>query len=197
MDSYCRPEGGGTNIFPELITDRAGSRYLKMTVQPHSAGSSSCPGESGGYCTKGHVGMKESYGMTANDDNSGIYAFQDRNKIGIQQFGSVTIDRTIEEPEGLPSSNVLPATGITPASVPSTPFNPNQFPTSGNLTPTPTGSGEAEINVPDVDVSPDPDFDPSLDPDGTDPEIDSTQDPDKPTDPEIDPGYDPYDQDND
>ncbi|CAG8618242.1 1058_t:CDS:2, partial [Paraglomus brasilianum] len=155
MQSYCRPDGGGTNIFPQLITDPANSSALKMTVPPHSAGSSSCPMSSGGFCTGGHgvryeykitiLGMTDSYGMTADDDNSGVFAFQDRNKIGIQQFGNVIIDRTINEPEGMPSSSTLPATGITPATVPATPFNPNQFPQSGNLMPNPTGSGEQEF----------------------------------------------------
>jgi len=144
------------------------------------------------------LGKTDAYGMTADDDNSGVFAFQDRNKIGIQQFGNVIIDRTINEPEGLPSSSTLPATGITPATVPTTPFNPNQFSQSGNLMPNPTGSGEQEFPVPEIDIGPDPDFDQGLDTDiSQDPEEDPNQDPDRPTDPDLPPDTpDPY-EDND
>lgn len=95
-----------------------------------------------------------------------------------------------KSPSGIPPSTPIP-TGRTPDGLPpATPFNPNQFPSSGNLTPTPTGSGEFEASVPDIDNGPDPDF--GMDSDlSIEPETDPTKDPDKPTDPETPPDTPP------
>ncbi|MCE8163506.1 MAG: hypothetical protein I3273_06930 [Candidatus Moeniiplasma glomeromycotorum] len=97
---------------------------------------------------------------------------------------------------GAPPATNLP-TDPNSANIPlATPFNPNQFPSGGNLVPGPTGSGEFEPSVPDIDTSLDPDFDQSLDPDfdpAQDPETDPTKDPETPPDtpPDVDPGDDP------
>jgi hypothetical protein len=99
------------------------------------------------------------------------------------------------EPWGIPPSVNLPSDPALVNIPLATPFNPNQFPSSGNLMPTPTGSGEFEPAVPDIDNSPDPDFGLDLDL-GVDTEVDPTQDPDKPTDPETPPDTPPEDDDD-
>ncbi|CAJ0747185.1 1474_t:CDS:2 [Entrophospora sp. SA101] len=76
-------------------------------------------------------------------------------------------------PEGIPPSKTLPTDPTYANNPPTTPFNPNQFPSSGNLVPNPTGSDQGI----DVDLGQD---------------IDPTKDTDKGKDDEVPPDYDPY-----
>jgi hypothetical protein len=91
---------------------------------------------------------------------------------------------------GIPPTTQLPINPNESNLPPTTPFNPNQFPSSGNLIPNPTGSGEIEPVVPDIDLSPDPDFGQDLD-SGTDSDTDQTQDSDLTKDPELPPDHIP------
>ena len=86
-------------------------------------------------------------------------------------------------PASIPPSIQLPTDPNIANVPPATPFNPNRFPQSGNLTPNPSG-GEPEFNVPDIDRTIDIDI-PPLDID-TGVDIDNTTDIDR-YGPDIDP----------
>ncbi|RIA80579.1 hypothetical protein C1645_838435 [Glomus cerebriforme] len=142
------------------------------------------------YSNEDYIGSPDRCLCGGGSHNNPNYNF--KNTINLTVGGTITLKTRASGAQsctipaaGIPPSNVITPGGDGNNNPPSTPFNPNQFPGSGNLTPTPGGSGEFEPNVPDIDVSPDPDFDPSLDPDiGVDPETDPTQDPDIPTEPD-------------
>ncbi|MCE8163397.1 MAG: hypothetical protein I3273_04930 [Candidatus Moeniiplasma glomeromycotorum] len=233
-ESFCRPVSGGRDIFPDLITDSNGRRFLKMDVPPHQSYSNSCPRISGqGICTKqcaeggndggswrfdaraNWTGNKvkmpkgvqyeyrvrilngiDAYELTAKDDECYAFITQQGATFTLQTIGTFEIKRTVGDPVGMPTDNLLPTSGITPIQRPANPFRTNDIGNPANNFRTLSGSGEPEFHVPDIDQSRDPDFDLGLDPDfGIDPEGDDDKPKDDDTPPDIPPDDDGDDPD--
>ncbi|CAG8472952.1 2996_t:CDS:2 [Ambispora gerdemannii] len=169
---------GGGDIFPDLITDSNGRRFLKMDVPPHSAGSGSCPYKSGVKMPKGVqyeyrvriMNGRDGFNLTAKDEECYAFIIQQGAVFTLQTIGTFEIERIVGDPPGMPNDNILPATGVDPAQRPTNPFRTNNI---GD-----PNSNLRTVGGIDIDTSQDPD---------------PTQDPDKPTDPDLPPDISPDD----
>ncbi|CAG8769757.1 2004_t:CDS:2, partial [Ambispora leptoticha] len=86
------------------VDDMTGRKYIKLDVPNHSAGSSSCPYERGGYCTDAHGGQKDNKQFRGvGEEGAKVILSQNGDTWELAFVGTIEITETLGNPDAIGS----------------------------------------------------------------------------------------------